>query len=197
MVFAVAALLLASGHVWWLAVLLGLVAALPASELAVNLTNFAVAQLFSPQRLPKLEFREGVPASATTLVVVPAMLTGPREIQQLVERLELHFLANPEPNVWFALVTDHVDAQAQVLPDDQALVQEAIERIRAVNERNGSDGRGALPAAPSRSPMERQRRSLDGLGAKTWQAHAAQSLAANRIDRGILHYRGTDRRLDW
>ena len=40
------------------------------------------------------------------MVVIPAMLTGPASISELVNRLQLHYLANPERHAQFALLTD-------------------------------------------------------------------------------------------
>ena len=131
-----------STHSWPLVLILAALAAVPASELAISLVNYAVSQLFHPQRLPKLELRDGVPASSTTLLVVPALLTGSEEIRALIERLELHFLSNPEANLWLALVTDYVDADAQTLPQDARLLAETAQGIRALNERYAAEGEG-------------------------------------------------------
>jgi len=56
----------------WL-VLLGLVAAIPASDLAIDLVNRAVMELLGPRRLPRLALRDGVPSSLRTMVVVPTL----------------------------------------------------------------------------------------------------------------------------
>ncbi|MCI0361485.1 MAG: cyclic beta 1-2 glucan synthetase, partial [Planctomycetaceae bacterium] len=139
---AVVAAAMIAGTGWAVSALLGLVSVLPASELAVSLANFAVAQLFPPKRLPKMEFRDGVPPWATTVVVIPSLLSSRREVQSLAERLELHFLSNSDPNFRFALVTDYVDAPHQTMPADRELVDYAIERIRELNERYGTEGDG-------------------------------------------------------
>src|SRR6185369_11624639 len=60
--------------------LLGLVALIPASDLAVALVNRSVADLLGPRPLPRLELRDGVPPSLRTLVVMPTLLTGETEI---------------------------------------------------------------------------------------------------------------------
>src|SRR5262249_2803807 len=62
----------------WL-VPLGLVAAIPASALAIALVNRAVMELLGPRRLPRLALREGVPPSLRTMVVVPTLLTSEAE----------------------------------------------------------------------------------------------------------------------
>src|SRR5262249_33452014 len=76
-----------AGGVALLAALL-LLSVVPASEMAVGLVNFFVTSFLPPRVLPKLDFKEGVPADCATFVVMPAMLIGPRSATMLVQRLE-------------------------------------------------------------------------------------------------------------
>lgn len=126
----------------WIALLLALVSILPWSEVAVLATNLFVTHVMPPRVLPKLELKEGVPPEYRTIVVIPSMLSGAGEIDSLVSRLEMHAIANPEPNVTYALLTDFTDADAESLPRDADLVRRAVEGIRTLNERYGQEGRG-------------------------------------------------------
>jgi cyclic beta-1,2-glucan glucanotransferase len=132
---------LTGGASWAVAAGCGLLAIMPALDLATSLTNLLVTLWLPPRLLPKLEFKEGVPATFATFVVVPSMLTSRREVQSLLERLEMHYLANPEPALRFALLTDFADADQQHLPADQALVAQGSAGIRQLNARYGTAGR--------------------------------------------------------
>src|SRR5581483_1707068 len=59
---------------------------------------------------------------------------------QLLERLELHYLANPDPRLYFALLTDFADAPAEHMPEDESLVRPALEGVRAMNARHAGEG---------------------------------------------------------
>ncbi len=119
-----------------------LLAILPASELAVSLVNLAVTSWLKPRLLPKLEFKEGIPSTYPTMVVVPAMLTNPREVESLVSRLEMHYLTNPEAALRFALLTDFSDAPQHEMSEDSSLVKAAIGGIRELNRRYGEETGG-------------------------------------------------------
>ncbi|HEX7836619.1 MAG TPA: glucoamylase family protein [Kofleriaceae bacterium] len=106
-----------------------------ASELAVALVHWAATMIVTPQILPRLDFSAGIPAGHRTLVAVPAMLTDAAEIDQLVEALEVRFLANRDPNLGFALVTDFRDAATETTATDDALVQRAAAAISALGAR--------------------------------------------------------------
>jgi cyclic beta-1,2-glucan synthetase len=116
---------------------LGIVAFFPASDLAVALVNRAVMELLGPRLLPRLELRDGVPSSLRTLIVVPTLLTSETEIEEQIASLEIHYLANPDGDIRLALLSDHVDAPAQTMPEDAALTAAAAEGIAQLNRRHG------------------------------------------------------------
>src|SRR3990172_1268877 len=119
-----------------LAVGMALVALIPVSQLALKVTDYLVTRVLPPRTLPKMDFSEtGIPDEFRTLVVVPELLVSPPQIAATIERLEIRYLANREDNLLFALFTDDVDADQAVLPEDEALMRQAAERIKALNQR--------------------------------------------------------------
>ena len=56
-----------------------------------------------------MELGEGVPASLRTMVVVPTLLTTQAEIEEQIERLEVHYLASQDGDLRFALLSDWSD----------------------------------------------------------------------------------------
>ena len=79
---------------------------LPCSQGAIQLVNYLVTSLLEPQILPKLDFSEGVPSNCTTLVAIPSLLFNREQVSRLVDDLEVRFLGNHDPNIYFALLTD-------------------------------------------------------------------------------------------
>ncbi|MGD0906299.1 MAG: glucoamylase family protein [Candidatus Acidiferrales bacterium] len=118
-------------------ILLGLFAAIPASDLAIALINRAVTDSLGPRTLPRLEFENGVPEQLRTLIVVPTLLTSQGAIKEMIERLEVHYLANSDGDLQFALLSDWVDAPSEALPGDDELLAAALEGISNLNARHG------------------------------------------------------------
>ncbi len=130
-------LVLGSGApAWWVPIVL-LVSLLPAGELAVGLVNHFLTLLMPPKVLPKLDFKDGIPADYAAFVVMPSMLVRPNSAADLLERLEIHYLANPDPRLRFALLTDFADAPAETMPEDAGYVRDALVRVKELNERYG------------------------------------------------------------
>ena len=142
--------LLLLGSVLWVAgimgaglpeqLILGVLALLPASELSITLLNSAVTRSAFPRPLPKLELEEGVPEELRTLIAVPCMLTDAREVSALVERLEVHYLANADEQLVFALVTDWADAAEELVSGDDVLLEQAREGIDDLNAVHSGSG---------------------------------------------------------
>ncbi|HEV7554034.1 MAG TPA: hypothetical protein VGO00_01200, partial [Kofleriaceae bacterium] len=104
-----------------------------ASAPAVALVHWAATLLVKPMVLPRLDFSAGIPDEHRTLVAVPALLTDIVEIDELVESLEVRFLANRDRNLGFALVTDFRDAETESTPIDDDLLDHAIVAIDALD----------------------------------------------------------------
>jgi cyclic beta-1,2-glucan synthetase len=127
-----------AGASTWSVVLLGILALVPASDVAVSLVHRLVPLLVPPERLPKLELARGVPPELRAIVVVPTLLSSRADVEEQLERLEVHFLANPEGDIYFALLSDWVDAPRESMPSDAPLLAALAAGIERLNERYGS-----------------------------------------------------------
>ena len=132
----------ASGVGWAPLVILALLAFVPASDLAIALLNRSVAVLVTPDMLPRLELPAGVPSHLRTMVAVPMLLTDAAEVEEQIERLEVHYLANPDGDVRFAVLSDWTDASAASAPGDDATLDAAREGIARLNRRHGTTADG-------------------------------------------------------
>ncbi|HET9274505.1 MAG TPA: protein ndvB, partial [Gemmatimonadales bacterium] len=131
-----------------LRVLAGGLALLAASHVGVTLVNAVMTLLARPRELPRMDFSKGIPPSAETLVVVPAMLTAPEAVDELCDGLEVRYLANRDPRLHFALLTDFADADAETMPPDAELVERARARIGELNARHAEPDRGGGTGGP-------------------------------------------------
>jgi cyclic beta-1,2-glucan synthetase len=66
------------------------------AHLAVSIVNWLGTVWIKPKLLPRMDYSEGIPAECRTLVAIPTMLSSGDYIGELVEALEIRFLANKE-----------------------------------------------------------------------------------------------------
>ncbi|HEY8309365.1 MAG TPA: protein ndvB, partial [Gemmatimonadaceae bacterium] len=118
------------------ALLVMLLLAVPASEVGVAVVNKVVTVIVPPHLLPKMDFHDdGIPTYARTAVVVPTLLATVAGVREALEHLEVQYLANPDPNLHFVVLSDFTDAKTETLPSD-AHITEAIERgVRGLNDK--------------------------------------------------------------
>ena len=127
----------AVGFRGWTLALTCIVSLLCASQLAVTLVNWLATLWATPHGLPRMNFSEGIPPELRTLAVVPAMLASAQNVEDLIEALEVRFLANRDANLHFGLLTDFLDARVETLPGDEPLLCLARKRIEELNEKYG------------------------------------------------------------
>lgn len=119
----------------WKLWLIGVVSVLAASQLAIAITNWLFTLLSRPALLPKMDFSKGIPEEFRTMVVIPTLITSKAGIGDLIENLEVRFLANRDANLCFALLTDFKDADKEVLEEDNQLLQTVQNEILQLNKK--------------------------------------------------------------
>jgi cellobiose phosphorylase len=109
------------------------------SALALALVNWLATLVTRSDSLPRMDFTQGIPAAARTLVAVPALIYSKHNVDCLCEQIEVRYLANRDPHLLFCLLTDWTDADAQVQAPDAALLQQAADHIVRLNQKYAPD----------------------------------------------------------
>ncbi len=117
-----------------------LVGFLAASALVVPVVNQLVTVMLPPRVLPRLDFHDGIPKAHRTLVVIPTLVGSPDQVTALLEALEVRYLGNRDPNLFFALLTDFNDASEQRRPGDDELRAHLRTGVETLNETYAEDG---------------------------------------------------------
>jgi cellobiose phosphorylase len=134
-------------QMWWIAQLpswsplarlaLFAVVLLGCSQLAVTLVNWVVSLTVRPMRLARMDHQHGLAPGTNTLVVVPALLASVQHSVTLAQDLELRFLGNQDPLLYFGLLTDFGDADQAHQSGDDAALEMLRQQIDALNQRYG------------------------------------------------------------
>jgi cyclic beta-1,2-glucan synthetase len=163
----------------WL-VALALIGFLPATEVATALVNRTVTWSFGAITLPGLELASGVPQSLRTLVAVPTLLSNEADLLEQIERLEVHHLAGAGGDLTFALLTDGLDADQEIVEGDARLLAVAVEAIALLNRRYGP-----APGGSRFLLLHRRRRFNSGENTwMGWERKRGKLHELNRLLRG-------------
>jgi cyclic beta-1,2-glucan synthetase len=124
---------------WLLLTATALLALIPATDLALSVLNWDVTHFFPPRLLPRMETATGIPEEACSMVVVPTIFSSESQVNELIERLEVHFLANQDAHIYFGLLGDFPDANAEETPDDAPLLEVVRGGIEELNRRHSKE----------------------------------------------------------
>ena len=122
-------------------VLAALVSALPMTDVAIAFVQRVVTWMVKPRRLLRLDFLDGVPANARTMVIVPTLLTSVDGVAELMDHLAVLAFANLDKHVHFAILSDFADADSRERPEDAAILSAARSGIESLGARIGPEHR--------------------------------------------------------
>ncbi len=166
-------------HPLWLG-LFTLLFLLPASEFALSLINHYTPFFVKPRTLPKLDTETGLPDEGRTMVVIPTLFTSPAIARELVGSLEVQYLSNQDPNLFFALLGDYGDASAEHMPEDERLLAIVRDGIDELNSRY------AKPKEPRFFLFHRRRQWNPSEGKWIgWERKRGKIHEFNRLLRGV------------
>ena len=124
-----------------------LLALLPAADVAIAIIHQVVTVVVPPDRLPRLDYERSVAPESRTAVVVPLLLGSVDAVAHALEHIEVQYLANRDPQIRFALLSDFLDAPTEVASGDDAIIAAAVEGIRLLNALHGRESSADDPAA--------------------------------------------------
>lgn len=117
-------------------IIIMLLALIPASEIGTSVINQLVTLLLPPRLMSKLELRDdGIPEEYMTAVVVPTLLGSVHGVEEALEHIEVQYLANRDPNLQFAILSDFTDSPTEHRPDDEEILAAATAGIKSLNSR--------------------------------------------------------------
>ncbi|WAH36810.1 GH36-type glycosyl hydrolase domain-containing protein [Alicyclobacillus dauci] len=121
----------------WVFVCLAL--ALPVSEWTTTILHAGILRFFRTTTLLRYDFSDGLPEDASTMVVIPVIWSTVEDVDDVMDRLVVHYLANRQQHIYFAVLADFEDANAETVEGDERLVAHAIRRIDDLRAKYGRD----------------------------------------------------------
>ncbi|QCX34529.1 glycosyl transferase family 36 [Caloramator sp. E03] len=108
---------------------------IPATQIALDLSNYIFSNTIFPKLLPKLDLKDGIPEDCSTLVIVPTILPDENRTIELIKNLEITYAANGQENIYFAIVGDLKDSNKEIEDTDKNIIQTALEKISELNKK--------------------------------------------------------------
>jgi len=121
-------------------ILAGIGVLIPSSEIAMNVVNWFICKVIKPAVFPRMELKDGIPESMSTIVVVPTLLPDEGRVKELLGNLECHYLSNREENLYFTLIGAFRDSNSANMEDDEKIIETTMCGIKELNRKYSGEG---------------------------------------------------------
>lgn len=116
-----------------------LLSIIPFSEIVNSIINWSINNVTKPSFVPKTEIKGDIPEEYRTIVAIPAIIKNKKRGKELIDSLEIYYLANECRNLYFVLLADYKDSRSQQEEEDWEIADECIEYINELNKKYKKD----------------------------------------------------------
>ncbi len=113
---------------------------IPTSEVVIKVIQTILNKIIKPKLIPKMDFSSGIPEEYTTMVVIPTVLDSGNKTRELLEKLEVFYLANKSENMYFTLLGDCTTSKNKIEPYDDDIMQNAEMILEQLNSKYPKEG---------------------------------------------------------
>lgn len=112
---------------------------IPISEIVIKIMQYILSKMVKPKMIPKMDFSDGIPQEASTMVIVPTILKNKETVNELFERLEVYYLANKSENLFFTLLGDCTTSSKEREETDKEIIEAGKKCIQKLNQKYSSN----------------------------------------------------------
>ncbi|WP_052447256.1 GH36-type glycosyl hydrolase domain-containing protein [Clostridium polynesiense] len=111
------------------------VTTIPLLEVIISILNWSFLHIIKPSRIPKLDLQGKLHKGISTMVVIPVLISNKHRVKELIEDLEVYYLANKSENLYFTLLADYKDFISHCCDEDKKITLEALKEIKLLNNK--------------------------------------------------------------
>ena len=108
---------------------------IPVSELVIQMVQYILSKLVKPKIIPKIDMHNGIDEENATMVVIPTVLKNKEKVEELMNKLEVFYLANKSPNLYFCLLGDCSESTRKVEEFDLEIRNEGQKQAERLNKK--------------------------------------------------------------
>ncbi len=123
-----------------ISVVLSILLYIPVTEIYVQILNYVLTKFTKAKLIPKLDLLDGIPEEQATFVVIPTIIDSAKKVNELMEKLEIYYIANKSKNIYFALLGDAKASKNEKEFYDEEVETAGLEAVRKLNQKYKTDG---------------------------------------------------------
>ena len=115
---------------------------IPISEIVIQTIQYILGKVVKPKLIPKMELKNGISKENATFVVIPTIIKSKEKVQELFEKMEVFYLANKSPNLYFAVLGDCSESNMQEEKFDKEVEEEGLKQVARLNAKYSEQSEG-------------------------------------------------------
>lgn len=108
---------------------------IPSSEVIIQIIQTILSKTVKPKLIPKMDFSNGIDKENSTMVVIPTIVKSKEKVVEMFKNLEVYYLANKSPNLYFTLLGDCSESNMQEEKFDSEVIQEGLNQVKKLNKK--------------------------------------------------------------
>ena len=120
-------------------IILAILSFIPMQNVVTQFMQYLLSKIVKPKMLPKIDFGDkGIPEEYTTMCVIPVLLKNAEDVEKMMKKLEVYYLANIGPNLYFTLLGDCSSEKIEKKEKDELIIKKGQECVRELNKKYGN-----------------------------------------------------------
>ena len=119
----------------WISIIGFILSYIPISEIFIRILNYIMSKLKAPIIIPKMDYEREIPKEDSTFVVIPTILKSKEKVKEMMNKLEVYYLANKQNNIYFALLGDCSEEKSETKDFDEEVISMGEELCSKLNDK--------------------------------------------------------------
>ena len=110
-------------------------------KINIKIINYILSKIRKTQKIPKVDFSNGIPEDAKTVVAIPTILDEEEKVEKMIRKMETYYLANKDKNIYFSLLGDCTTSEKEVENLDRNIIEIGIKKTEELNKKYNEKNR--------------------------------------------------------
>ena len=108
---------------------------IPASEIVTQVIQYILSKFVKQKPIPKIDFSKGINEENACMVVIPTILRNKEKVKELMNKLEVYYIANQSKNLYFTLLGDCSESSIKEEKFDNEVIETGIKLAEKLNKK--------------------------------------------------------------
>ncbi|MEG2310464.1 MAG: glucoamylase family protein [Clostridia bacterium] len=102
-------------------------------EIFQKTIDYVLGRIIAPKILPRFDFAKTVDSNSPTYVLIPTIIGSIKKIDEMIEKMEVTYLANRSNNMYYMLLGDCTSTDKEVIDLDDKIIKHAKLKLDELN----------------------------------------------------------------